>query len=383
MLLAFKIALRFLKSSKGQTILITLGIAIGVSVQIFIGLLIQGLQTSLIDKTIGNSAHITVVSEDSLISDFEQKITVIKNSDNNIKYVSAAADSSALLQIDGKNQAVLLRGLSGDFDSIYNFSSVLYEGNLPTLLNEVIIGKELQQQAKLSVNDEIEILRAGGLSNTVKVVGFYDLKVASLNKSWIIASLATSQQIFGFGNSVTSIEIQISDVFSSDAVTENVVSALNNSSLTVTDWQSQNESLLSGLNGQSISSIMIQVFVIVSVVLGIASVLAISVIQKSKQIGILKAMGINNSVSSLVFLFQGLLLGIIGAIAGIAFGIGLSVMFSTFALNADGTPLIPLNIDYSFIALSSLIAIAAAVFASLIPAIRSSKLDPIEVIKNG
>ena len=128
---------------------------------------------------------------------------------------------------------------------------------------------------------------------------------------------------------------------------------------------------------------MIQVFVLIAVVLGIASVLAITVLQKSKQIGILKAMGIKDSTSSLIFLFQGLLLGVLGGILGVLLGLGLSFSFTRFALNPDGTPVVPLYIDYGFIALSALIALASSTFAALIPARRSSKLNPIEVIRNG
>ncbi|HAS72860.1 MAG TPA: ABC transporter permease, partial [Clostridiales bacterium UBA8960] len=118
-------------------------------------------------------------------------------------------------------------------------------------------------------------------------------------------------------------------------------------------------------------------------VLGIASVLAITVLQKSRQIGILKAMGINDKVSSLVFLFQGFILGIMGGLLGIIFGLGLLWSFSKFALNADGTPVVPIFINFSFIGLSGLIAVSASTLASIIPALKSRKLSPIEVIKNG
>jgi lipoprotein-releasing system permease protein len=106
------------------------------------------------------------------------------------------------------------------------------------------------------------------------------------------------------------------------------------------------------------------------------------VVQKSKQIGILKAMGIKDRTSSLIFLFQGLLLGVAGAILGVLLGLALAFAFTKFALNADGTPVVPLFIDPAFIALSALIAVIASTVAALIPARKSSKLDPIEVIRN-
>ena len=128
---------------------------------------------------------------------------------------------------------------------------------------------------------------------------------------------------------------------------------------------------------------MIQIFVLFSVVLGIASVLAISVLQKSKQLGILKAMGIRNRDASLVFLIEGFLLGIAGAVLGVALGLGLAFSFTKFALNPDGTPVIALFIDPGFITLSGIIAVLSATLASLIPARRSARLDPMEVIRNG
>lgn len=171
-------------------------------------------------------------------------------------------------------------------------------------------------------------------------------------------------------------------VFSADEVASNITAALKNDSLNITNWKIQNESLLSGLNGQSVSSLMIQVFVMISVVLGIASILAITVMQKSRQIGILKAMGINDGKASLIFLFEGIILGVFGAIVGIALGLGLALAFSTFALNADGTPVVALYVDRNFIALSGCIAVLACMVASLIPARRSSKLNPIDIIRN-
>ena len=157
---------------------------------------------------------------------------------------------------------------------------------------------------------------------------------------------------------------------------------MNDDTVSVTNWKEQNQSLLSGLQGQSISSLMIQVFVLVSVVLGIASVLAITVMQKSRQIGILKAMGINNTKASFIFLIEGVILGIFGAIVGIGLGLGLSFAFTTFAVNADGTPVVALYIDYGFIAISGCIAVISCIIASLIPAVRSSKLNPIDIIRN-
>lgn len=387
MRLGYKIAARFLKSNKGQTILIILGIAIGVSVQIFIGSLIQGLQKGLVEKTIGNSSQITITAntDKKEISDYKKLLTDIESVDSDIQEISVASDHSAFLEYGENSQSLLVRGFEIEqADKIYNIIDRLEEGTYPKNENEIILGIDLKMEYGIGLNDEISLITTNQERVPCKVVGFFDLKVSSINKNWGVTTLSTAQSIFGTGDSITSIEMQVNEdaVFLADEIAAKVSDKINDNNITVDNWKAQNEQLLSGLQGQSISSIMIQVFVLISVVLGIASVLAITVMQKSRQIGILKAMGIKNSATSYVFLFEGLILGFFGAIVGIMLGLGLSFAFTKFALNPDGTPVIALYISYPFIMISGLIAVASSVVAALIPAIRSSKLNPIDIIRN-
>lgn len=385
MKLPFKISLRFLKSNKGQTMLIAIGIAIGISVQIFIGSLISGLQKSLINKTIGNSPQIKISSttEDKLIDDYYNIKSEISKINDKIINLTTTADGAALIKKDDNTYSILIRGMDiNDSDKIYNIKNRIYEGRETKNSYETIIGKDLQKELNLKLNDNIEIISNAGVSKYLEVVGFYDLGVASLNKTWLITPLSTAQDIFSLGSSVTNIEMQTDDLFNADIIAGDISSSIGDN-FKVSNWKDDNSELLSGLNGQSISSLMIQIFVLVSVVLGIASVLAITVLQKSKQIAILKAMGIKDKDASLIFLFEGLLLGIMGAVIGVTFGLLLSFMFSKFALNPDGTPIVQLYIDYKFIGISAIIAILSSTIAALIPARRSSKLNLLEVIKNG
>lgn len=383
-MLSFNIAKRFLLASKGQTILIALGIAIGVSVQIFIGSLISGLQTSLIDKTVGSSSHITIKHEEKGET-FKKYSTLIKDIKQveNVKNVSPVLNYSAFIDTNDNQYSILLRGFDiNKANNIYKFKDNLIKGRLPLKNNEIIIGTNLKKDAKIKLNEKIDILTPDRESHKVKVVGFFDLKVSSINELWAVSNLKTVQKISDKNKAISAIEIQVDDVFIADQTAEKI-KLDDYKKLTITNWKIENESLLSGLNGQSISSLMIQIFVLVSVVLGISSVLIISVVQKSRQIGILKAMGIKDSTSSMIFLAQGLILGILGATLGVAFGLGLTYSFTKFAINPDGTPIISLIIDYKFIIISWSIAVVASLIASFIPSRKSAKLSPMEVIKNG
>ena len=386
MRLSLKIALRFLASGRGQTLLIILGISIGVSVQIFIGSLIQGLQINLIDTTIGSSSQITITSttDDKLIRNWDRVVYEAEMFKPEVMNVSVASNGPATLDYETDTAPVLVRGFELEkSDRIYNFSQGLYQGRLPERKDEVVIGRELSVLSGSNVGDRILLLNPAGGSARFEVTGLYDLQVSSINESWIVTNLPTAQDFLGMGSRVSSVEMQVKEVFDADVLGERMRFSLSDSNLRVDNWKDQNQSLLSGLNGQSVSSYMIQVFVLVAVLLGISSVLAISVVQRSKQLGILKAMGIKDREASLIFLFQGLILGVLGAMLGIAFGFGLLYSFTVFAVNPDGTPVVPVYVNNGFIALSGMFAVASAMVASLIPARISSRLNPIEVIKNG
>jgi lipoprotein-releasing system permease protein len=386
MRLAFQIAKRFLLASKRQTIVIILGIAVGVSVQVFIGALISGLQESLVNTTIGTRSQLTInLEDDALFNDYENVIELVSDSTDNIESISPTLSvGGSLFESENNNAAISLKGIDFSTDdalAMFKFDQNLTEGSeLPNSINEIALGKNLQVTLGLNIGDTIDFIPREGeyLTKTFTVVGFIDFGVNDLNSLLTITTLDTVQGVINQGDVVNAIESQLIEVFDAEEVTKIEVENVIEDDFLVSTWISDNESLLSGLQGQSISSLMIQIFVIVSVVLGISSTLAITVMQKSKQLGILKAMGIQNKDASLIFLFEGILLGVFGAIVGILLGIGLLYAFTTFS----GTD-IPITIDPGFITLSAGIAITASTLAALSPAIKSSKLSVIEVIRNG
>jgi len=384
---AFIIALRFLVFNKGQTALILFGIAIGISVQFFIGSLINGLQNSLINTTIGNAAHISITSDadDRLIENFDRLLSDIQQKDSRLTAIVPVFDQPGLIIDNERSNSILIRGFDLErAEAIYEFSQRLVEGDLPLRTNEAAIGLELAKDLGVRLGDSINVTVLEGISDDFRVTGIFDLDVQSINRTWFLTDIRSAQSLFDIDDAITSIEMQVAReiVFQADLIAEELAPILGNSDLELNNWKNQNASLLTALNGQSISSLMIQFFVVISVVLGIASVLAISVMQKSKQIGILKAMGIKSLQSKLIFLFQGLFLGVLGGFLGIAFGIALAYSFTVFARQPDGSPVVALFIDPGFLIISFLLAVISSTIAALIPARKSAKLDPIEVIRN-
>lgn len=375
------IAFRFLKASKWQTFFIVLGISVGVAIQIFIGVLITSLQKNIIDNVIGNSSQITILSDTGQyqILGYEEMIEKLEEFDE-LTAISVAQDSSALTNFSAKTTSIYVRGFNfDDADKIYEIEEKITEGDRPENDNEVIIGKDLSDDLNLDIDDTFFIqVAAKKINEEVIVKGIFDFKVKSINKLWVLTTLKTAQNIFINGtDSVSSIEMQVSEdyYFEADEIAKDIEDELDNGDIEVKNWMEENEDLQGGLQAQSTSSYFIQTFAIISVIIGVASVLSISVLQKSKQLGILKAMGIKNRDASKIFLYQGLFFGIGGSIGGILLG-----MLLLFGFSFSSTAL-TITIDPIFLLISAIIVTSAAVLASLFPAIKSSKLDPIDVIR--
>jgi lipoprotein-releasing system permease protein len=218
---------------------------------------------------------------------------------------------------------------------------------------------------------------------TFIISGFYDLGIASINESWVLTNLETAQRIFSFGDRITSVEVTVKDVFEADTTSREVEKLLDNKDIKINNWKDQNEELLSGLEGQRMSSLVIQVVIIASVVVAISSVLAIIVLQKSREIGILKAMGIKDLAASLIFIYEGFFVGLIGTTLGVILGLGLLYGFNASTTSPEGVAIVDLYIEYDFIIISWFIGLAASTFAGIFPARRSLRLSPVEVIREG
>lgn len=400
-----KVALRFLKNGGGQTVFILMGIAIGVAVQIFLGTLINGLQVDLINTTVGSSPHIVFSGKETVTApqggrrgigtvavvegNFTQEDTTLKqwrqlmnvlDQDPALTAVSPVAQGNGFLLRSGRQWPVVLRGIDPPrANAIYGMADALVQGSLELEGNRLLIGKDLASEARLVVGDSVTVELPGGSRQSLTVAGVFDLGNQGLNETWLFMDLSRTQRLLGLGDDISRLETQVSDIFAADTMAAAYQRQFTG--ITVDNWKDQNADLLGGLQAQSNSSITIQVFVLLAVTLGIASVLAVSVVQKSRQIGILKAMGTPSGSASRIFLFQGAILGFGGAVLGSGIGFGITQMFLWGTAQATGQPLFPLEFDARYSAVIVVIATIASILSALLPARKSAKLNPIDVIR--
>jgi lipoprotein-releasing system permease protein len=395
------LARRFLEENKGQTLLIVLGITIGVAVMVFLTALIDGLQADLINKTVGTSPHIVVTSAEAgswdavksmngnqvLVVDTTRKdkrpivewrnLEKAMSGDVRIKTVLPVVDGSGLLSRGQVTRGILLRGFDLDkADRIYDIRNSIIAGNRKPVNGSVLIGKDLAADLGVSTGDPILLEIPGQVPLSIMVDGIFDLGLSAINQRWVFMDQRQAGALFGVGDGVTSIEIQVFDVFSAEQIAREWGGRL--SAYRIESWQETNAQLLSALKSQSSSSYTIQFFVLLAVILGVASVLAINAVQKSKQIGILKAMGIRTGSVARVFMIQGAALGLMGSMLGFCLGIVLTKVFILLAGQQFTLLLKPVSV--SVIIISTMVS---ATLSAYLPARTVSRLNPIEVIRNG
>ena len=392
------IAISFLREGRVQSLMITVGVAIGVAVIVFITALIQGLQTNLIDKTLGSQSHIQLVSPDevNLVAPVaagtaqliqEDKRPQRLRSINNWQQITATLDQLPLLTAvspvvsgpafvrrgDALESVVLVGTELERYQKIIPLDEYLISGDLRVGADNVLIGSELADNLGVEVGSKLR-LDTGQQDNTVvNVAGIFELGVRELDARYVYLDLKQAQSLLSLPGGVTVIDLTVADIFEADNIAEQVGRL---TSLQAESWIETNAQLMSGLSAQSLSTNMIIVFVGISVAFGIASVLSVSVVQRTREIGILRATGATRQQILWIFLIQGAVFGLLGSVLGSAASYVLVWVFNTF-----GPSLFYIPVSIELILLAMLLATLTGVLAAAIPARRAAALDPVVAIR--
>lgn len=399
------VALRFLREGRLQTALIIGGVTVGVAVMVFLSALISGLQQDLIAKTLGTQAHISVQPPDeeprglidrsqaavfdrvqqpaqrlrSILS-WPRILASVRNTPG-VRAASPTINGPGLAQRANASASVMIRGIEPpSYDSIVSVSRRMTAGSYSVQGEKALIGTELAARLGLGLGDKLRLEAGGERVGVFTVGGIFDLQNLEVNKRWVLLSLPAAQTLLDLTGGISAIEVTVDDVFGADVVAARLASETR---LTAESWMTRNRQLLVALRSQSSSSGMIQFFVVLAVALGIASVLFVSVVQKSREVGILKAMGAQTATVTGVFVTQGLLVGVVGSLLGCALGALLGVGFVVGATGPNGAPPFSLDLSVALFVRAAIVAILAGALASLAPALRAARLDPATVIRYG
>ncbi|NRF48299.1 FtsX-like permease family protein [Stutzerimonas stutzeri] len=393
----WKIALRFLLDNRMQTLLITFGIAVGSAVIVFITALITGLQANVIQRTLGTQAHIRILPPDEvnrtlpaadswslvLESPRAQRLRSIINwqdvrdvldQDVQILAVSPVISGPAIARRGVARASVALLGIDPPrYQRIIPLADDLIAGRFLVGAGNAVIGKELARDLGLGIGDKLRLDAGEGREAVVDIAGIFELGVRELDTRYVYLDLKQAQTLLDLPGGVTVIDTTVAEIFQADEVARRLARLTG---LRAESWMETNGQLLNALSSQSMTTEMIRVFVGISVAFGIASVLAVSVVQRTREIGILRAMGSPRGQILRVFLLQGGLLGLLGSACGGLVGWGLVQVFNLF-----GPRLFIIPVDPTLVPLAMLVATVTGVLAAAMPARRAARYDPAVAIR--
>jgi lipoprotein-releasing system permease protein len=238
---------------------------------------------------------------------------------------------------------------------------------------DAAIGRLLARDLGLRVGDKLRLDAGADREAVVTVAGIFEFGVRELDSRYVYVDLKQGQALLGLPGGVTVIELTVEEIFAAEAVAARIARLTG---LKAESWMQTKAQLLNALRAQSLSTGMISFFVAVSVAFGIASVLSISVVQHTREIGILRAMGAGRRRMLRVFLIQGALFGLGGSVFGSVLGTGLVEVFNRFGPRLFEVPVAP-----GLVASAVLVATLTGVLSAAVPARRAARLDPVAAIR--
>lgn len=396
--LEWKVALAFLLDNRLQTLLIMVGIAVGSAVIVFITALISGLQSNVIERTLGTQAHLKIEMPDEvnrvlpasdnavalvLHSPRAQRLRSLSNwqalrdlldGQPGVRAVSPLATGPAIARRGQARASIALMGIDPErYQRIVPVARDLVAGRFVAEGDQVALGAELARELGLSVGDKLRLDGGEGRERVVRVAGIFELGVRDLDARYVYLDLRQAQILLDLPGGVTQIDLTVEDIFAAEKVAERMARLTG---MQAESWMATNGQLLNALRSQSMTTEMIRIFVGLSVAFGIASVLAVSVVQRTREIGILRAMGSPRSQVMRVFLLQGGLLGLAGSALGGLVGWGLIQVFNLF-----GPRLFVIEVSSGLLLSAMLVATLTGVLAAVAPARRAARYDPAVAIR--
>ena len=397
------VAIRFLREGRVQTAFIIGGVAVGVAVIVFMSSLMAGVQASMITRTLTGQAHIQLtqpkevvrllrdgvagVREGAIVQAPLQRLKGIDQWQSVVQQVRAMPDvrdvspsvtGSAVIVRGDASRVVLLTGMEPDlYFRIVPMPDKLVRGTARVTGTDIIIGTELASDLGVGVGDKLRVTGAGGVNTTLTVTGIFDLGNKGANARSTFMALRTAQTLMELPGGATSIDVTVHDVYAAETVAQRIAGATN---VQADSWIRTNEQFFTAISAQTVSNTAIRFFVGLSVAFGIASVLVVSVVQKSREIGILRAMGITRGQVLRIFLLQGGLLGLGGALFGSALGVVALAAWQRFQRAADGSAMFALTFPVALFAWTLMLATLTGLLAAFMPALRAARLDPVVAI---
>lgn len=386
-----------------QTMFIVTGISIGVAVIVFMSAMLAGLQANFIKRVLTSQPHIQLLAPDEVARPLRNGPSVVESAivqraaqrilsidqwpkirDQmrampEILVVSPTVSGSALAVRGDASRAITITGMEPSvYFRVVRLPDYIVAGEVRLTSDDIIVGTELAKDLGATVGDKLNVQTASGANRVLTITGLVDLGSKGANQRNTYVALRTAQSLLNLVGGVTTIDLTVRDVYAAQDIAEKIQASFP---VEADSWIKTNAQFFTAVHAQQTTNTLIRLFVGLSVAFGIAAVLVVSVIQRSKDIGILRAMGTRKGQILRVFLIQGGVLGLAGSLIGSTMGFAALIFWHSYARQVDGTELFPLIIDRMLFVASIVLATATGVLAAMAPALRAANFDPVVAIR--
>jgi len=400
------VAWRYLRAKRKQafisviTVISVLSVMVGVTALVVVLSVMNGFREDLIDKILGVNSHLLVLNYKGAFSDYE-KVAARVNSVEGVIASTPFIYSQAMVNHSGNASMAVLRGV--DPKSVFEvlgIESMITMGSPASLqrvtgeLPGIIIGSELSKKIDARPGDTLTVVypKEGSTPATMvpntrnyKVVALFDSGMFDYDASMAFISLKASQDFLGLGDRVTGLEVKVKDIYKADEIAKAVREELDYPYWT-RDWKLINRNLFSMLELQKVTLLVILSMIVMVGALSIIGTLVMVVMEKTKDIAILRAMGTSAGRIMSIFMLQGILVGIVGTLSGLLAGLGVCYFISKYkfiTLPSDVyfISTLSVRVELGDVLIVSLSAVILSFLATFYPSWRASKLNSVEAIR--
>ncbi len=376
------------------TVISILGVMVGVAALITVISVMTGFSSYMQDRILGTTSHILITGVGG-IEDVQDVVSRVVDLDG----VLAAAPyvmGQSLLKVEGEVTGVVVRGIDPVQEAgVTDLASNMTRGSLGDLDDDgIVIGVELARQRGLRVGDQLTLVSPSEISSPFGMVplmerfavqGVFDTGMYEYDTGLVLVTSKAAQIFFDLGDSVTGVAVKTDDIYRTHEIAQRIQSELGYS-FWVRDWREMNQNLFSALKLEKITMFIILVLIIVVAAFNIIGTLILVVMEKGREIAILKAMGATRKNIGRIFMLEGLIIGLGGTALGLILGLGLCYILANYQFvelpaSVYYVTTLPVKVQLLDVAAICLAAMVVSFTATVYPARRASLLNPVEILR--
>ena len=401
------VGLRYIKAKRKQAFISVigafsvLGVMLGVMTLIIVLGVMNGFEKDLKEKILGTVSHLVVMSHSSRSvtgwADLMERIQDFDGVEATTPYIYA----QAMLSTRGRVRGVVVRGIDpGTASKVISLPRYLIQGNINDVSERsddatgIIIGKELAVLNSLRVGDVVQLISPQGKRTPIgaiprvqnfRIAGIFKSGMYEFDSNLVYMDLGQAQKFFEMGDGVTGIEVHLADIYTAPKLGSRIESVLGAPFWTRT-WQEMYRNLFSALKLEKMAMFIILTFIVLVAAFNIIIALIMLVMEKSRDIAILKALGATPDKVMRIFVVQGMLVGVVGTLLGAAAGVGGAAILARYPIielpeEIYTIPTLPISIEATDILIICAVALVICFLATIYPSLRAAQLEPVEALR--